>query len=194
MILIGTPSGESIHPRTALCIQALVGQSQDVAYTGRVGTYVEKNQNELVVRALEMGASHLFLIDSDMEFPADILARLLARKVDIVGCAYRTRQPPHVFTTINMDGQRSTTKDTGLRTVLAVASGMLLIRRSYLEAAEYPWFFNSYGASPSEFVGNDVSFCKHAWNLGHKVHCDFFASRDVAHLSGSISVGWAYGA
>jgi hypothetical protein len=190
MILIGMPSGESIHPVTMMAIQKLLGASEDVAYTGMVGTYVEKNQNLLVARALELDASHLMLIDSDMDFPPSILRTLLSRKVDIVGCAYRTRQPPHPFTTIRKDGERSTTDDTGLRDVQAVASGMLLIRRKVLEALPYPWFFNSYGASPAHFVGNDVSFCGKARSFGFKVHCDFFASRDVGHMSGSIRVGW----
>lgn len=187
-VLLGTPSGDYMATVTASGIAALVA-AKNLLWANMVGTYVERNQNLIVDYAFEQGCSHIMFIDCDMIFPPTILDRLLSHKRDIVGCTYRTRQAPYEFASVGLDGQHSTGQETGVREVLFIPSGMMLVRRKVFEITKFPWFYNVYGEKSEDFVGNDVNFCMDARDAGLHVYCDFFASRDIKHF-GQKALGW----
>lgn len=192
-IVVGTPAGDMMKSLTGQCKEMLMSVSMNAGLViGAVtmcGTYVEMGQNQLVKTVLDGGGDALLLIDSDMLFPGDALVKLLRRNQPIVGAGYRRRMKPRRCNVKLLDGTWATGKETGLQEVEAVASGMLLIRRSVLSSMPYPWFFNTYGEKFEDFVGNDVNFCLKARAAGHKVFCDFDLSRDVRHIADEY-VGW----
>ncbi len=194
-IMVATPSGDTIVAHTATCIRwletALKGDGFEVGVFNKAGTYVERNQNEMVADGLATGADYILFVDSDMVFPADIGRDLLARDRDIVGCTYRTRQPPHPFASFDLSRQRHTGKEVGVKEALMVPSGLLLVRRKVFEAIGYPWFFNTYGQRPEDFTGNDANFCLKSRAAGFRVFCDFYTSKEVKHFGG-VAIGWNY--
>ena len=189
-LIIGMPSGENIQALTNVAMEKLLQRHGNPFTAHLIGTYVEQNQNLIVHTGLSYPSiTHFMFIDSDMIFPETIVESLLARGKDIVGCTYRSRQPPHEFMSRNTLGDMPTKKDTGCQLVHFIPSGMMLVRRRVFEAMPYPWFFNTYGETPEEFTGNDVNFCNYARALGFKVWCDYYASRDVYHFGG-CKIGW----
>jgi hypothetical protein len=188
-LIIGTPSGESINALTMGCMDKLKIRHKPFICNA-IGTYVERNQNLIVEEGLSHPSIEWFMfIDSDMLFPETIVDTLAAHKRDIVGCTYRTRQPPHNFTSVGFDGVFSTGKETGVREVLQVPSGMMLVRRKVFEHSPFPWFSNTYGTNNREFVGNDVNFCRQSRVMGFKIFCDFFTSRSISHFGG-CAIAW----
>lgn len=192
-ILIGSPAGDQTQTKTAHYLGALLMQSIQaglrVGHGPSIGTYPCMGQNAFVAALIEQKADALLLVDADMEFPPDILLRLLARNKAIVGCAYRSRQEPHGVMARHLAGTPATGAETGCLEMSHVPSGMLLVRRSVLSTMKYPYFFVTYGNALNEFTTGDVNFCQEARRLGHKVWCDFDASANVRHI-GQSSIGW----
>ena len=189
-LIIGMPSGENVQALTISCLENLHQRHGNPFSAHLIGTYVERNQNLIVQTGLSFPTiTHFMFIDSDMLFPPTIVEELLARNRDIVGCAYRSRQPPHEFMVYDLNNERPTKRDTGCKLVNAIPSGMMLVRRRVFETIPYPWFFNSYGTCPEEFVGNDVNFCHKAREAGFKIACDYYASRQIHHFGG-CKIGW----
>lgn len=175
-VYVGMPCGETIMTRTAICLTGLTGSRHIGAMTLQMDTYCDRNHNLLVQGMLELPQMDaLLFVDSDQEFPVDALDRLVDRKRDIVGAAYRCRQPPHMMMPQG-DG-------VGLKEVDWLPSGLMLVRRPVFEKIGFPWFPNITGKQPEEFVGSDVVFCRKAHLHGFKIWCDYDLSREVTHLT-----------
>lgn len=184
-ILIGTPCGTSILAETAMFISRTVSRLRDIGmqsgWAKSEGTYVHQNQNALVQMALDTQADILLLIDSDMSGDPTVAERLVKHNLDIVGCDYRIRNPPHVMAAKNLEHNRPTAEETGLEEMDFIASGMMMIRRRVLTTLKFPWFFLYDGEKPSDFVGNDINFCWKARAAGFKIWCDHDLSNEVEH-------------
>jgi GT2 family glycosyltransferase len=210
-VLMAIPSGEEIKAATAMCLInaafALDRAGYAVSWINQCGTMVGWNQDHLATLFLaDTAYDHIWYIDSDMFFGRDVGVDLLRRGRDVVGCNYRTRKDPRVFTAKHLPGQGrdeggnppspgsadnfSGTWDTGMREVDFVATGMLMISRRAVEAVAPPRFETQ--DDPACQVGNDASFCRKARLAGFPVFCDFVTSRKVAHI-GSAVLRWDLG-
>lgn len=93
-------------------------------------------RNAACMKALELGASHLFFLDSDVIPPPDAVTRLLARGVPLVSGVYARRSPPHGIPVMQRKGRWVMPEELpkeGLIEVDVVGAGCLLIRRDLLE-------------------------------------------------------------
>jgi hypothetical protein len=150
-------------------------------------------RNETVEDCLKGDFTHLFFMDSDMEFPENALARLLEHDKDIVGGIYPIKLPPY-HTTAGMrepgKNWRSIMPDPGerLMKVDMVATGCMLIKRRVLELMDWPYF--QYVKAPDDeknFTTEDNYFCMKAQELGLEIWCD--ASVRCGHVgSGKVSL------
>ena len=61
---------------------------------GLAGMPYDMARNEACKKALEIGASHLFFIDSDIVVPSDGVLRLLRHNVPLISGVYCRRSPP----------------------------------------------------------------------------------------------------
>lgn len=185
-VLVVTPCGDTICSQTALHICMVLNQLQAAGINNGwrpcVGTYVHVNQNTGVLQAFEIKADAVLFIDSDMAFDPRVPMNLLARGRDIVGCAYRNRQPPHQITVFRPGRVPAAEPGTGVEDVEIVASGMLLVKTRVFRQMKFPWFWVHDGEKPQDFRGNDVNFCLDAAKAGFKVWCDWDSSRAVSHL------------
>ena len=177
-IFVGIPCGAGILPTTTMCLVGVVASTQLHAIVTEQDTYCDRSHNGIVEHALKLGSDAIMFIDSDQEFPAHTINRLAAHKKDIVGCAYRRRQPPFPLM------PDSTGDETGLREVEWLPSGVMLVRASVFEKIPFPWFPNLYGKKGEDFVGSDRSFCRKARGLaGLSIFCDYDLSREVTHIA-----------
>lgn len=165
-----------------------------------------KARNRLVVEFLTneayAEAEWLLFLDTDMEYPPDLLLRLVgrARQFDlkILGglCVIVTEKGP--LPTLFVHDDRSLTRimfdypDDTVAQVAATGTGCLMVHRSVFEemqatagGSENAWFGYDVRTSKEGVewaVGEDVSFCLRAAEAGHKTHVD--TSLPVGHHKG----------
>lgn len=105
-------------------------------------------RNTLAERALERGAEWILFIDDDHVFPDDILLRLLAHDLPVVGALYLQRMVPFfpvAYAAKNEDDvylpiDLTKAPSEGLMEVAALGTGGMLIRSEVLRAMPFPWF------------------------------------------------------
>lgn len=118
----------------------------------------------------------VFFLDDDMVFGSDVLMRLLAHNVPIVGGLYLTRRPPYYSAAGWKDGDHAkflSDEDMHSGRLLSVdwvGTGCLLIRKEVLDALEYPWF--EAGRIHPDEMSEDVWFCWKAKAKGFPVYVD----------------------
>lgn len=184
-ILVGVPTGSSIMTRTAQSL--LQWQSQRIFPSNLVfkqETVLEKARNELVWQAVEMGATHLMCIDSDMVFKPDAIDTLVSRNKDIIGGVYYGRMMPKrmVFRIEDeMPQEIDISKEEDVFEVDFVATGFLLINMRVFTKMEPPffkmhWTPEDFGIKkrpfPQNFMGEDAYFCLSAKQKGFSVWAD----------------------
>lgn len=200
-VLVALPSQEYCHIYFAMSLRMMTAPPDILVQvtTGR-GSNVAQNRNGLVHLARKQGFDYILMIDNDMSFPANIVERLVRpaeeRGLDIIGCNYLFRTPPHQVMVRTRDGAMQTLE--GIDEVDCLPAGMLLIRTSALDKLKQPYFL--YRAVPSrdaisgeEFVTagtEDYYFCEEARAAGLKVWMESNLSLHVIHWMGSIGVVW----
>jgi hypothetical protein len=151
-----------------------------------VGTWRHYARNQLVQWMFEEDADALLMIDDDHVFAPDLLTRLLAHDVDIVGALCLQRAEPYgpfcfteendgILTPLNLHDYPT---DAGLVEVAAVGTGAMLVKREVFEAVHdewESWFTIEYDS------GEDMLFCRRARSEGFKIHVDL--STPVGHLT-----------
>ena len=70
----------------------------ETALLGQTGSVVDFSRNFICKMALEKAATHVCMIDTDMEFPPDTINRLLELKKPVVGVASRKKKLPLQYT------------------------------------------------------------------------------------------------
>jgi hypothetical protein len=150
-------------------------------------------RNETVQDMLEGDFTHLFFMDSDMEFPENALARLLAHDKDIVGGIYPIKLPPYNTTAGFRDPGKNwksimPAPGEGLMKVDMVATGCMLIKRRVFELMDWPYFqYVKAPDSTQHLTTEDNYFCMQAQKLGIEIFCD--ASVRCGHVgSGKVSL------
>jgi len=130
-------------------------------------------RNILTERMLDRGSEWLMFLDDDHVFPTNIVNRLLAHQVDIVGSLYLQRQ--HPFRPICYDTQADNGRyeyidltqfgPDDLVQVMALGTGGMLIRAEVFHKMPFPWFEHGVASE-------DLIFCRKAGELGFDVYCD----------------------
>lgn len=140
-------------------------------------------RNGCVEKALDVGAEWLLFLDDDHAFPSDLLTKLLARDVGVVGSLYLQRQQPFspiAFSHKTDDGRYVPIRvdehgPDDLVEVAALGTGGMLIRSEILRAMQYPWFEHGRASE-------DLLFCDKVYELGlGPVYCDLSAR--MGHLT-----------
>lgn len=143
------------------------------------GSDRETSRNQLVRAMLEAGDDWLLFLDDDSVFSEDLLLRLLARDVDIVGGLYLRRDQPFspvAYAEVLEDGRFVPLDLTqygkeDIVPVMAVGTGAMLIRRDVFKAMPDPWFLRAE-------LTEDMIFCL---QCRHQVYVDLGAR--VGHMT-----------
>lgn len=143
---------------------------------------ISQGRTIAAISLLDAGCSHLLFLDSDMVFPPDALTRLLQHDVDIAGATYSRRRPPFGLVHVELGGQPGgiATSERGLKEVMAVGTGCMLIKMSVIETIGPQ--FDSYWLPVGGRMSEDFDFCTRARSAGKRVFVDTDLSREVRHI------------
>lgn len=123
------------------------------------GNIIPDSRRALAEKAIEMGASHLWFIDSDIVVPPLALNRLIAAHKDVVCATYKSRYNDH-----RMLGNRDMSRGPNgpLLPMLTIPLGCALIKLSVFEKLARPWFNYLLGPEPGKVrdISEDSWFCK----------------------------------
>lgn len=149
------------------------------------GTLIANQRHELVISAIEWGATHVLFIDSDIEFDPDSVITLLMHDLDCVAACYSKRAKPIINTAwYKIDDWdswvRINEESTGLVEVEAVALGFFLIKTSVFDIIDDPWFQLGYYAG--QYTGEDIEFCRKLKAANITVSLDLDVSKTLKHL------------
>lgn len=180
-VTIATPTYDgTVLYETDRCMQAMILHARDqgleVGCWRQPGPNLLDNRNACVNKAKKYESEYIFLIDADMIFPKDTLVRLLARKVDIVGCLYFNRRRPFMPNAAyyrNGKWEAITTWHHGLLDDLdGVAPGMLLVKMEVFDNVPKPHWEFPYFADTDSYGDEGYAFCRKAKEHAYKIHLD----------------------
>lgn len=152
-------------------------------FVALAGMPYDHARNVGAMKAIELGASHIFYLDSDVIPPRDAVLRLLAHNQPIISGMYCRRSPPASVPVMLRGNQWITQFPQGkVIEVDLVGAGCLLIQTDVL--AKLPpqrdgshWFdwrvdcphLAAQGLPP---LSEDFTFCHHARQKGYKILVD----------------------
>jgi hypothetical protein len=149
-----------------------------------MGSEVAMQRQQLVDEALETDCTHILWLDSDMNFPVNVLHGLLSHNLDIVACNYSTRVAPHrpVAFKTSSDLDIRVFDGTGLEEIYAVGMGCMLVKRSVYETISRPYYSVNWNDDYTSLVGEDIYFCNKIKEHGYKIFLEHDLSKKIAHV------------
>lgn len=173
-ILVAVPTGDFIRMETVRTIVALKGNAVDVAIEH--GPYIHLNRENLILQS--KGYSHIFFVDTDVCFNADVLETLVSRDKDIIGGIYNLRRLPlsPIIRMANEKGEMIPGNIKDLPTepfkCHALGTGCMLIKTEVFDKIKRPWFFYGKPDESHEGMGEDIWFCTKAQEAGFDIWAD----------------------
>ena len=177
-ILIAVPCMDQVPSQFAQSI-ATLNKVGDCVIAFQMGSLVYDARNSLALNAIKAEADYVMWFDSDMVFPSDTLERLIMDrdKGDIItGVYYRRVAPYHpvLMDKLEISEDKCEWSDyidypQDIFEVAGCGFGCVLVSAKVLLEvfAEYGNMF-----APINGVGEDLSFCWRARQLGYKIVCD----------------------
>ena len=180
-IAIGVPMDETMFSRFFQYWNANINIMPWDTIIVSDGTYLPVARNYIHNSFLEGNFSHLFMIDSDVITPPNIIETLLSHKKGIVGRWYRNKKENNYPVVYDFESETDGVANfatrkvpgTGLEKVDAMGAGCWLISREVAEkVGESPYDMNN--------GGEDMRFSRKLMNLGIPMYVDW--SLNCAHL------------
>ena len=175
-VLLGLPCSGVVHMKTMVSVvHNLLRNVEILDFLPVAGALGPENRNALAQEAVDGDYTHLWLVDADMRFHEDALARLLAHEADVVGCAYNRRGLP-IETTVRIEDEHGVVGiptgplPTELFACYAIGSGCQLIATSALRQIAKPWFCTAYVGEL--FMDDAVWFGRGTRQAGLQTLCD----------------------
>lgn len=154
-------------------------------------------RNNCCQRALDLGCSHVFFLDSDVVCPPDTILRLMAHNQPFISGVYHRRSPPIGVPVMLRDGQYIQNYPIpAVIPVDLVGAGCLLLRRDFLEKIPpqrpgsrwFDWRVNLLGwpgVDQARCKSEDYSLCEWAKEHGWQPMVD--TSISCRHIGNSES-------
>lgn len=160
----------------------------------QTNTYIDRGRNQCVKHALDLNASHIMWIDSDMVIPHDAIVRFLSHGLPIVGGLYFQRgEPYHPVNWHWNDTDRSSSsfsftfnhnfKPDELQPVDGIGTGCLLVSTIVFKTMrdqfnDEKWFQTSLDH------GDDVWFFHRLRSMNFPIYLD--ASVKCGHINPTV--------
>jgi hypothetical protein len=136
--------------------------------------------------AIEAGATHVLLLDSDMTYPADTAHRLVLgveRCGGFVAANCVTRRAPIRWTAVDLAGEQHDSRahrSTTWSSVQYVGPAVGCISAAAYEKLEVPQW--NFAHTPKGWVGEDIWFCERLRAAGISIVVDNQLSIEVGHV------------
>ena len=186
MILIGTTCYRTILVRTAWALMDTLKKYPDTEMAFQNGVFVHENANKLVELAQEKKATHLFMVEHDVVFPADTLGKLLELDKDVVAAPYSGRclpRQPLVYQKASNGALYMMSYDMWPDKPFkcyGVPTGCTLIKMKVFKKLLKPYFFFEYTGAGRMKMSQDIYFSKKVNKAGMECCCD--PTIDVVHI------------
>ena len=176
-VMIAVPCMDQVPAQFAQSIASLTKQGEcGIAF--QVGSLIYTSRNRLAAMAIEKACDYVLWLDSDMVFPSDTLIRLLANKDKgdiITGVYYRRVEPYHpvLFGKLDITDGVCDWEDAEVKDDLFEVEGCgfgCILTPTHI----FVDMLDKYGDmfSPIGGVGEDLSFCWRARQLGYTIVAD----------------------
>lgn len=186
MIAICIPHTGTIKTKTVFSlIRMLKNFPLEYRFLEVEGSVLHINRERLVQKAIELGATHILFVDSDMIFPENALSKLLSHDKDIIGTTYHTKGLEKIVTHKIQDKEISINEWHGeLLKCTGVGTGFIFIKTEVFKKLKQPWFFWESNEKGELVTGEDVWFCRKAREAGYDIWCDI--SITMGHIGNYI--------
>ena len=195
-VMVAIPTTDYVHVNFATSLASMVLNSK-VPLSVQVsrGSSICGNRNTLVHEARKIEAEFMLFIDNDMSFPWFAPDRLVhiaeERQIDIIGCNYLFKSPPHQWMVKPKKGKEVL---DAIDEVDRLPTGMMLVRMSVFDQLDVPYFnYDSYKDEEtglSTVASEDYYFCDRAREKGIKIFIDTDLSFGLVHWGSPIGVRW----
>lgn len=149
---------------------------------------IDTLRNDIVEKALAVGATHLLMLDVDQVYHPKTIPTLLSRKLPVIGAAVCRRYPPFdpIIMRITERGYESTDEwdDNGIVECDATGTGCILFEMSIFKKLQYPWFRFQKNPENGMVIGEDIGLCQDLKALGYRIFVD--TSVPAGHLTTMI--------
>jgi hypothetical protein len=190
-VAILTPTGDHMHAQYVTSLVQMLqlthslwhDRLEGISYTTYGSSILPSSRYNLALKAIDLKATHLLWIDSDMRFPTDMLLRFLDRDELIVGVNAVSRRPPYRYTGQSEHDTLMPTNysSTGLQKAYRMGFGIIWMSVEVLQKMEPPWFAIDWTPEMKCFRGEDISFFKQAAKAGFDFYVDHDLSKEVEH-------------
>ena len=146
---------------------------------------VDTLRNDIVEKALQLGATKLLMIDADMICHPKTVPSLLSRNLPIVGALCFRRYPPFdsimlKLTDIGYESINEWEEDS-LIEVDATGAGCIMYDMDVFRKMPAPWFKFQKDPESGLTIGEDIGFCQKLKAAGYKIFVDTAVPSD--HLT-----------
>ena len=182
-----------IHLNQTLFNNPIV-ESMGLTIINRRGSLLVDSREGLVDQALEVGATHILFLDSDMSFPQDLFHRLYQHDLPAVACNYVQRTIPARSNSRDLNGVGLFTFEDsqGLEEAQAAGYGACLFKAEIFKKLSKPWFDTVwlqtqkdkvYWPDKLQLLGEDLFFFK---KLKHELNISLYIDHDLSKELGHI--------
>jgi hypothetical protein len=192
VVAICIPSDDMVHAAFSLSLVHLIMHTLLAEKANLAGLTIQhigssllpESRYSLVKKSLELGATHLLFLDSDMTFPQDTIIRMLEADKDVVGINAMARRPPYNLTAWYGPGRpvQTTQESEGLEKVWRTGFGVVMIKARVFEKLNAPYFDLEYVPEKDRFRGEDYFFFDAAREAGFELYIDQDLSKQVNHF------------
>ena len=137
---------------------------------------IDEMRNQIASTAMANGCTHVIFTDADHRFHPRTFETLVKHDLPIVGALCYMRYPP--YEPVMFKGEPGKYEiiekwDDDLVEVDATGAGCLCVKAEVFQKMKYPWFEFTPNPRPGfPVVGEDVSFCHKAKQLGYRIYVD----------------------
>ena len=191
-VAILIPALDHVHTEFAVSLAQMIlhtaGNGAELLSHLSIQTYgcsiIPHARHVLAQHAVESGVTHTLWIDSDMQFPQDMLLRFARHDEKLIGINAMMRRPPYLNCAQAQPGMPLliTEESRGLEKVHRTGFGVMWVATEVFRSISMPWFDLVYQPQLHQFRGEDYVFCEKARAAGYEVYVDLDISREVKHL------------
>ena len=147
-------------------------------------------RNNLVEKALEVGASHLCMMDTDQVYHPNTITSLLSHKLPVVGALVHRKYAPFdslMLKLVEVDDKYNAYEsideweDGALIEVDAMGGGCTMFNMEVFRNLPYPWYRDDTAPPGSPPIGEDIALCQSLKKAGYKLYVD--TSVPAGHLA-----------
>lgn len=186
-LAIGTPCTFPFIPSSFFYSFALMDKP-DYTFIHADNGPIDTLRNDIVESALNMGSTHLIMMDVDMIYHPKTITRLLSHRLPVVGALCFRRYPPFDSIMLKIAGTGREKyesidewKEDELVEVDATGAGCLMFDMEVFRKMPRPWFRFQRDPDSGATIGEDIGFCQDLKAAGYRIYVDTSVPSD--HLT-----------